>query len=156
MKTRWTVLAGIALFALVLALAPLPAAAGDIGLRTGFALNPDDFVIGGHYRTPPIAEYLYFVPSAEVGFGDLTMVAFNADLHYLIDVKSKLAPYVGAGMTINWFDGENGADSQTEVGGGIIGGLMLGQTKNGRLFLEAKLGLGDVPDAKFLVGWNIR
>ena len=33
---------------------------------------------------------------------------------------------------------------------------MLGQTKNGRLFLEGKLGLGDVPDAKFLVGWNIR
>jgi len=152
MKTRWTVLAGIVLFAL--ALVPLPAAAGDIGLRTGFSLSPDDFVIGGHYRTPPIAEYLYFVPSAEVGFGDVTMVAFNADLHYLFDVKSKLAPYVGAGMTINWFDSEGNSD--TEVGGGIIGGLLLGETSHGRLFLEGKLGLGDVPDAKFLVGWNIR
>ena len=152
MKTRWTVLAGIVLFAL--ALVPLPAAAGDIGLRTGFSLSPDDFVIGGHYRTPPIAEYLYFVPSAEVGFGDVTMVAFNADLHYLFDVKSKLAPYVGAGMTINWFDSEGNSD--TEVGGGIIGGLLLGETSHGRPFLEGKLGLGDVPDAKFLVGWNIR
>lgn len=154
MKTRWSVLAGIALFAL--ALVPLPAAAGDIGLRTGFSLNPDDFVIGAHYRTPPIAEDLYFVPSAEVGFGDLTMVAFNADLHYLFEVKSRLAPYVGAGMTLNWFDGKGGADSQTEVGGGIIGGILLGQTKHGRMFFEVKLGLGDVPDAKFLVGWNIR
>lgn len=154
MKTRWAVLAGIVLF--VLALVPLPAVAGDIGLRTGFALSPDDFVIGGHYRTPPIADYLYFVPSAEVGFGDATMVAFNADLHYLIQVKSRLAPYVGAGMTINWFDSNGPGNSDTTVGGGIIGGLLLGQTKSGRLFLEVKLGLGDVPDAKFLVGWNIR
>jgi hypothetical protein len=155
MKTRWAVLAGIALFAL--ALIPLPAAAGDIGLRTGFSLSPDDFVIGGHYRTPPIADYLYFVPSAEVGFGDVTMVAFNADLHYLIEVKSKLAPYVGGGMTINWFDSGGGpGSSDTEVGGGILGGLMLGKTEHGRLFLEVKLGLGDVPNAKFLVGWNIR
>jgi len=155
MKTRWAVLAGIALFAV--ALVPVPAAAsGDIGLRTGFSLSPDDFVIGGHYRTPPIADQLYFVPSAEVGFGDVTMVAFNADLHYVIDVKSKLDPYVGAGMTINWFDADGPGNSDTEVGGGIIGGLLLGETSHGRLFLEVKLGLGDVPDAKFLVGWNIR
>jgi len=154
MKTRCAVLAGIALFAL--ALIPPPATAGDIGLRTGFSLTPDDFVIGGHYRTPPVAEYLYFVPSAEVGFGDLTMVAFNADLHYLFEVKSRLAPYVGAGMTLNWFDAPAGASSNTEVGGGILGGVMLGQTKHGRMFFELKLGLGDVPDAKFLVGWNIR
>ncbi len=150
MKTRWAVLAGIAL----LALAPHPAAAGDIGLRTGFALNPDDFVIGAHYRTPPIADNLYFVPSAEVGFGDVTMLAFNADLHYVFEVKSRLAPYAGAGMTINWFDFAGG--SSTEVGGGLIGGVLLGQTKHGRLFFELKLGLGDVPDAKFMVGWNIR
>ena len=153
MKTRWAALAGIAFFAL----APLSAfAAGNVGLRTGFALNPDDFVVGVHYRTAPIAQDLYFVPSAEVGFGDVTMLAMNADLHYLFEVKSKLAPYVGAGMTINWFDGQNGADSQTDVGGGIAGGIMLGQTKHGRLYFEAKLGLGDTPDAKFLVGWNIR
>lgn len=150
MKTRWAVLAGIVLFAL----APLPAVAGDIGLRAGFSLTPDDFVIGGHYRTPPIADNLYFVPSAEVGFGDVTMFAFNGDLHYVIEVKSKLDPYIGAGMTINWFDFDGGSD--TEVGGGILGGILLGETEHGRLFFEVKLGLGDVPDAKFLVGWNIR
>jgi hypothetical protein len=154
MKTRWAVLAGIVLFAL--ALAPHPAAAGDIGLRAGFSLDPDDFVIGGHYRSPPIAEYLYFVPSAEVGFGDVTMLAFNGDLHYLFETSSRLHPYVGAGMTINWFDTEGRSGSQTEVGGGILGGVMLGETSHGRLFFEVKLGLGDVPDAKFLVGWNIR
>jgi hypothetical protein len=152
MKTRWAVLAGIVLVAL--ALVPLPAAAGDFGLRAGFSLDPDDFLIGVHYRTPPIAQYLYFVPSAEVGFGDITMVAFNGDLHYVFETESRLRPYVGAGMTINWFDFEG--NSQTEVGGGILGGVMLGETSHGRLFFEVKLGLGDVPDAKFLVGWNIR
>ena len=154
MKTRWAVLAGIVLVAI--ALVPHPAAAGDIGLRAGFSLDPDDFVIGGHYRSPPIAEYLYFVPSAEVGFGDVTMLAFNGDLHYLFETSSRLRPYVGPGMTINWFDAEGPSNSETDVGGGILGGLMLGQTKHGRVFFEVKFGLGDVPDAKFLVGWNIR
>jgi hypothetical protein len=153
MKMRWAVLAGI--FFVAFTLAPQQAAAGNFGLRGGFSLSPDDFVIGAHYRTPPLAENLYFVPSGEVGFGDATMIAFNADLHYVFEVKSKLAPYAGAGMTINWFDTDAGG-SETDVGGGILGGILLGQTKNGRMFFEVKLGLGDTPDAKFLVGWNIR
>ena len=140
----------------ILAVAVQPAAAGSAGLRAGFSLDPDDFLIGLHFRTDPLAKDLYFVPSVEAGFGDVTMIAGNADLHYVFETSSNLAPYAGGGLTVNWFDGEGNADSNTEVGGSVLGGIMLGKTKHGRLFLEVKLGLGDVPDAKFLVGWNIR
>jgi hypothetical protein len=40
--------------------------------------------------------------------------------------------------------------SDTEVGGSILGGIYL----KPEVFLEAKIGLGDVPDWKIYVGWN--
>jgi hypothetical protein len=148
--SRRLVLAALAVVALVFA---APAyAKGTIGLRAGLSLDPDDFVAGIHFRTDPIAENLFIVPSIEVGFGDVTMIAGNADLHYVFNTESKLKPYLGGGMTLNWFDGEGGADSDTEFGGSILGGIKL----TPKMFLEAKLGLGDVPDAKFMVGWNLR
>ena len=126
-----------------------------IGFRAGMAIDPDEFVIGIHFRTDPISEKsLFIVPSFEVGFGDATMIAINGDIHWVFDIESKLDPYIGGGVTVNWFDTDNG-NSDTEVGGSVLGGLMLGQTDLGRMFLELKLGLGDVPDAKILVGWNL-
>jgi len=143
------------LFCLLLGLA-LPAYADStIGFRAGMAIEPDEFVLGIHFRTAPIeGKELYIVPSVEVGFGDATMIALNGDLHWLFDLDSKVDPYVGGGITINWFDTDNG-NSDTEVGGSVLGGLMLGNTSLGPMFAELKLGLGDVPDAKILVGWNL-
>ncbi len=144
----------VLVFVLAICGAQGPAAAANVGFRTGLSLDPDDFIAGIHFRTDPLAEQLYFVPSGEVGFGDVTMLAFNADLHYVFETHSKLSPYAGGGMTVNWFDTQGGSD--TEVGGSVLGGLLLGQTSMGRMFFEMKLGLGDVPDAKLLVGWNLR
>jgi hypothetical protein len=144
---------GLALVALACFSCPA-AADSNIGFRAGFSVNPDDFIAGVHFRTDALTEDLYFVPSLEVGFGDATMFAFNADLHYVFETSSKLHPYAGGGMTVNWFDEDGSSD--TEVGGSFLGGVILGETKMGPMFFEAKLGLGDVPDAKFLVGWNLR
>lgn len=135
----------------------LPASASadsTVGVRAGLSIDPDDFLIGIHFRTDPLAERLYFVPSIEAGFGDVTMIALNGDLHYVFETRSNLRPYAGGGITINWFDTDR--DDDVEVGGGILGGLLLGDTSLGPMFFEIKLGLGDVPDAKFLVGWNLR
>ena len=80
---------------LVMAFTTLTAPAfakGTVGLRGGFSLDPDDFLIGLHFRTDPLGENLYFVPSVEAGFGDVTMIAGNADLHYVFNTESKLKP----------------------------------------------------------------
>ena len=128
-----------------LSLTAAPAFAGA-GLHGGMSLTPDNFLIGLHFESTPMAENLRLVPSVEAGFGDVTVVGGNLDLHYPLKTKSELAPYLGAGMTLNWFDHSSG--SQTDFGGSVLGGISL----NRKLFLEAKLGLGDVPDWKFLVG----
>jgi len=129
-------------------------ATSSIGFRTGLALSPDEFIAGVHFRTDALNENLYFVPSVELGLGDATMIAGNADLQYQFKTKSKLHPYAGGGLTVNWFNDEGSSD--TNVGGSILGGMSLGETSFGKMFLEGKLGLGDVPDWKFIVGWNLR
>src|SRR5262245_64937763 len=66
-----------------------PAFAGP-GIHLGLSASPDDFVAGFHFRSHSIAEHLELVPSVEAGFGDVTMIAGNADLHYVLQVQSKL------------------------------------------------------------------
>ena len=137
----------ISLVALLLMVAATPALA-DIGFHAGASIDPDDFLFGVRFSSTPIEEAILIVPSVEVGFGDVTMVAGNLDLHWMIPTEHKLAPYVGGGITLNWFDFEG--ESDTEFGGSILGGISL----TPKFFFEAKLGLGDVPDAKLVIGWN--
>jgi len=134
----------------ILALASTTPALAGVGIQTGLSLSPDDFVIGLHWQSKPLGESLYWVPSVEAGFGDATMVAGNVDLHYVFKTKSKLAPYAGGGVTLNWFDFDSG--SETDFGGSLLGGIQL----NAKMFFETKLGLGDTPDWKFLVGWHAK
>lgn len=129
--------------------AAAPAFAG-LGFHAGASIDPDDVLIGVRFKSHPIEEYFTIVPNAEVGFGDVTMIAGNLDGHFNFKTDSQYKPYVGAGFTVNWFDGEGDADSNTEVGGSILGGVML----NEKWFGEIKIGLGDVPDWKFIVGFE--
>ena len=140
----------LTLLALVLlSTAAAPAFAG-MGLHAGLSTSPDDFLVGLHFKASAVEKNLIFVPSVEAGFGDVTMIAGNADLHYVFATDSKLAPYAGGGVTLNWFDSDGG--SETDFGGSILGGIQI--TK--KMYFEAKAGLGDVPDWKFVVGWNRR
>jgi hypothetical protein len=119
------------------------------GIHLGATTSPDDFLVGLHFASKPIAENLRLVPSVEAGFGDVTMVAGNLDVHYPFKTSSDLAPYIGGGFTVNWFDFEG--NSETDIGGSVLGGLSL----SSKWFFETKLGLGDVPDWKFYVGAQI-
>jgi hypothetical protein len=148
---RRSVLAIASLAALV-SFVPAAFAESSVGFRTGLALDPDDFVVGLHFHTGPLAQDLHFVPSAEVGFGDDTFIAGNMDLHYIFNSTSHLHPYAGGGLTLNWFD----KPDEVDFGGSLLGGISLGETSLGKMFFETKIGLGDVPDWKFLVGWNLR
>ena len=120
------------------------------GLYAGLSLDPDDFLVGLRWYSP-VEENLYLVPSVEGGFGDVTMFDGSVDLHYRFSGKTKF--YAGGGATLSWFDFDGGSD--TEFGGSILGGVML-STKSGKLpFFEVKLGLGDVPDVKFILGLSL-
>ena len=123
-----------------------PAFAGP-GVHVGFTTNPDDFLIGFHFKPHPIRN-LSVVPSIEGGFGDVTMFAINGDVHYALPLKAKIGAYVGGGLTENWFDFDEG--SEWDFGGSILAGATF--TK---FSLEAKAGLGDVPDFKLAVAFTM-
>jgi hypothetical protein len=133
------------LLVLLLLATASPAFAGA-GVHLGMTLEPDDFLVGLHWNSKALGENIAVVPSVEAGFGDITMVAGNLDGHYNFKTSSDLAPYVGAGFTVNWFDTEG--DSETDFGGSLLGGISL----TSKWFFEVKAGLGDVPDWKLYVG----
>jgi hypothetical protein len=156
--TRRPLLLPFALAAAVLVCFAVPGLADtSVGLHGGFSSGPDQFIIGPHLNLSPIADNLYIVPGAEVGFGDdVTTIAFNGDLQYRFEVHdSKVRPYAGGGLGLIWFDPDGPADSDTNLGVHILGGIFFGQLNGQPMFVDVKAGLTDeVPDWKFQFGIN--
>jgi len=131
----------------------------EIGPRVGLSINPDQFVIGGQINLPlETARGLAISPNVELGVGDnVTTLQLNADLDYHFDnAGPNWNPYVGGGIGIAFFDFSNdaGGGSESELGVNLLGGLRFRQKNGSHLFTELRLGIGDIPDAKVMVGWN--
>jgi len=134
---------------------------GGVGPRVGASINPDQLVFGGQLIIGEIAPDLTFDPNLEFGFGDhATVIAANFDAHYHFVISgSSWRPYAGAGLGINFIEIDRGFGndaSDTEVGLNLIGGAGVPTSSGNRFFGELKLGLGDIPDLKIMVGWNFK
>jgi len=129
-----------------------PANAQSFGVRAGASADPDQFFFGGHYETRPLMKNLTFRPNIEVGVGDdVTLVAFNIEFAYWIDLNNKpWKVYLGGGPAANLYD----HDDNTDLQGGF--NLMVGAQHRGGLFGEFKVGLIDSPDVKFTVGYAFK
>lgn len=124
------------------------------GLRPlGFSINPDQYVLGvqavlgKYYRGR-------FAPSVDFGFGDnVTVITGNFD--FKIDLfsppKSRSVFYAGAGPTLSYIT-PDGGDSDTEIGLSLLGGIKLGMNEKNYYNIEARFGVGDIPDFKLLAG----
>ena len=136
----------------------VPLAHADVsgGLRAGFSSSPDQFLVGGQLELSPVADQLYIVPSAEVGFGDdLTTLSFNGDLQYRFVAHSAVRPYAGGGLSVYYVNVSGGGGSDTNLGADVLGGIFFNEHSSNPMFVEAKLGLTDeVPDWKFIFGVN--
>jgi hypothetical protein len=139
------------------------AAVTSYGVRAGLSIDPDQIVLGGQLSVGDVAPNLTFDPNVEFGFGDdVTVIAFNLDMHYHFDINgSQWRPYVGVGAGINLISidlppGFAGDDSFTEVGANFIFGASVPTRAGNQFFGEMKLGVGDIPELKLLVGWNFR
>ena len=126
---------------------------GGWGPRIGFSSSPDQLVFGGQLAVDGIAPDVTFDPSLELGFGDdETTIALNFDGHYHFK-GARWRPYAGVGVGI-LFENPDPGDSDTVVGGSVIIGAGVPASAGSRFFSELKLGIGDAPDLKFMVGWN--
>jgi hypothetical protein len=164
MRISKSVLATCSMLACLVLFHPAPARAetGVLagGLRLGFSVDPDQIVFGGQLQVGPVAPQLTFDPSLDLGFGDdVTTIAMNFDLHYHFLLEdSDWRPYVGPGIGIAFYEFDRqppfSDDSDTEVGGNIVLGTDVRTRAGNDFFGEFRLGLGDIPDLKLMVGWN--
>ena len=126
------------------------------GPRVGVAVDPDQFVIGGHIDMGEAIAHLRLQPNLELGFGeDVTNIEINAPLHFRfsepIDVWS---PYAGLELGYSIAFVEDAKDN-ADLGVKVVGGFERHLGDGNKFFLEGKLGLSDeTADWKFLVGWT--
>jgi hypothetical protein len=146
---------------LFFAIGALAAPAGAISygngfvLRAGAGINPDQFVVGaqtilGHiFRSP----FPRFAPSADIGFGDeVTMTTINPDFRLMAPLpRSNAFMYIQAGPTIAIADPKYG-DGDTKIGLTLSGGLNIPMGEGSYYSLEGRVGIGDVPDVRILLG----
>ncbi len=129
------------------------------GPRIGLSLNPDQVHFGAHLDFGNFARHVRFQPNVELGFGDdVKLLTLNAEAAYRFSSTWDIwTPYLGGGVGVNISseDDKNGDnDSQTELGINLLGGIEKGLSNGDRFFLEGKVSLNDVPDAKIAVGWT--
>jgi hypothetical protein len=145
----------------ILVLLPAAASAGPFtyyGPHIGFGQGPDQTLIGGQLQWNGVAPRMAFVPGVDYGFNDLSSVlTLNGDFHYNLSYSTAWQPYVGLGAEMNvWHDNASGDPGVTQSGAHLIVGAATRNRSGGRFFTELKLGLGDSPDMKMLLGWNLR
>ncbi|HOX24293.1 MAG TPA: hypothetical protein PLL30_00890 [Candidatus Krumholzibacteria bacterium] len=156
---------GLAFLAIALTTPSLVTAAGW-GLRGGVTFDPDQIHVGAHVNAGELFNNGYFLPNAEIGFGDdLTLIALNPELVYRFDhrTRSRWGFYVGGGLGINivnWdhdddFPGDDGHDhSDTDLGLNFLGGMFRQLSSGNEFFFELKIGAVDSPDAKITIGFT--
>lgn len=127
------------------------ASAQTFGVRAGASIDPDQFVLGGHVETKPLADRVHFRPNVEIGLGnDVTLTALNFELAYKFPARQAWGVYAGGGPALNLI--HHRGDSRAEGGFNI----MLGAEHRDGLFGEVKVGAIDSPNFKVTVGYAFR
>jgi hypothetical protein len=122
------------------------------GVRGGFGLDPDQFVLGAQFTVGTQAfSIARIVPSVDVGFGDnVTTFAFNGDLLFRFILEgTSFGLYGGGGPTLAYWDVKN-AGSAWELGLSLTVGAQVPIFKKNATNIEGRFGIGDIPDFRLL------
>jgi hypothetical protein len=143
-----------------------------VGIRGGLGLDPELPFLGLHAQLGPIVKGLWFRPSYEFGFGEVTKInSFNFDFAYYPDLTLRgmgtdradlWNVYFGAGGALHIshrkFEEENvNIDfGDWESNGGL--NIFMGMSKRSGLFVELRGGAyaSTSPTIKFIVGYTFR
>lgn len=128
------------------------------GPRVGLSFQPDQVHFGAHLDFGNFAEHVRFQPNVELGLAkDEKLFAINAEAAYRFSSQWEVwSPYLGGGVgaNIKSYDTGDHNVSQTDLALNVLGGIEKGLSNGDRFFLEIKLSLNDVPDAKLTAGWT--
>ena len=164
MKILWNAL--LVMIAVSLAL-PALAEEGDSlagsktspwGIRVGLGTDPDQIIGGVNFLETKIANNVYLVPNAELGFGDdHVIVAGTAPVFYRFVTQSKVRPYAGGGVTIG-FDrkdkNDGGSETNLEIALQASGGVIWKLKSGTEMFGELNLSFGDLHEMQAMIGWR--
>ena len=141
-----------------------------VGIRGGLAIDPELVVIGAQAQLGPLVRSLWFRPTAEFGFGEVTKVfSLNGDLVYFLpfsgqgsNPQTRWNTYVGGGplLTVLRRDFEGfpnqpadlDDDWDSEVGLNFLAGAL---QSNG-LFLELRASAYSTPNVRLYIGFTFR
>jgi hypothetical protein len=141
-----------------------------LGVRGGVGFDPAIIYIGGHAQIGPIVKNVWFRPSYEFGFGEVTKInSLNLDAVYFLPFAARTAGaartdfwsvYVGAGLGLHLTRrGFEEAEQQIDFGDWDFDtglNFLMGLSKRGGLFTELRAGAYGSPNIKLIVGYNFR
>lgn len=124
---------------------------GGFGARVGLGLNPDQIVIGAQFAVGKKAGVARINPSVDLGFGDnVTTIDFNVDFLFRLKVENtSFGFFGGGGPTLGFADYKGGSD--WNLGLSLVGGAELPLIAGHPSTLEARFGIGDIPDFRLLL-----
>jgi hypothetical protein len=131
------------------------------GARAGGSVNPDQFTIGAYAKLGKVSQMFHFRPSLDLGFGDdvFTVIA-NVDAQVdFVDVEGAYTPFLGGGLGIAYSD-VNGDlpsyadETDTAIGLNLYGGLEREFSGYKHAYAELRVGIDDLPDFKFTLGFG--
>ncbi len=116
------------------------------GLKGGFGTSPDQVVLGAQYSLGKRISVFRLVPNLEIGFGDAATTAdFSLDFLARAQVEgSSLAFFAGGAPTLGL------ANDKVNVGVSLVGGVQLPILERHATNVEARFGVGDIPDFRAL------
>ena len=156
--------------------APLPKSVkaameqSTFGVRGGVGFDPAIIYMGVHAQLGPIVSNLFFRPSYEFGFGEVTKInSLNLDGVYFIPVAARDRGtqrlelwniYVGAGLGVH-LKRRGFEEEEVDIDFGdwdFSAGLnmIMGIQKRSGLFAELRAGAYGSPNIKLIVGYNFR
>jgi len=126
------------------------------GFRGGFSLDPDQFVAGAFLGFRDFSPGFSLRPSVDVGIGSSVFTfMINGDGQYHFrKANFPAVPYAGAGVALAYYNFDGPVDSQTEIGMNLFGGLEWDLGGYRIAFAELRIGVGDLPDLKFVGGFG--
>lgn len=135
-----------------MALVPAAPQAGPVkaalGIRAGLSQGPDQFAVGAQAEVGSLG-LATIAPSIDLGFGDgADLTAVNLDLRwYLFPLpQTGIQFYAAAGPTAIF------VSSNSEIGLSLTAGAKIPMKGTGRYNVEARFGIGDIPDLKVMLG----
>jgi hypothetical protein len=139
-----------------------------VGIRGGIGFDPALIYLGGHAQVGPLVKNLWFRPSVDFGFGEVTkIVSLNIDFAYFLpleargetrDPKNFWNIYLGFGgagiLSHRSFEEANIDFGDWDFDGGL--NLFMGMSRRSGFFTELRAGAYGSPRVKIMVGYTFR